>query len=56
MSVRVSAAWAVVLGFALICSGQTIYFEKTDGIWEDPANWSGGAVPGVANTDRKSVV
>ncbi len=50
MSVRVSAAWAVVLGFALICSGQTIYFEKTDGIWEDPANWSGGAVPGVANT------
>ncbi len=45
-----SVAVVAVVGFALMGAGQTVYFEKTDGIWEAPANWSGGAVPGVTNT------
>lgn len=41
-----------VMGVAVVtvCSGQTVFFEVTDGLWENPANWSLGAVPGVVNT------
>ncbi len=46
-------AWGVLFACvvtAAVCSGQTVYFEVTDGLWEAPANWGGGVVPGAANT------
>ena len=51
MKIRVVGLLAgVLLGLAVNVYGQTAYFEVRDGIWENPANWSTHAVPGVTNT------
>ena len=50
MQRRIVRVVGVLFGAALSACGQTAYFEVTDGIWENPANWSTHVVPGITNS------
>ena len=50
MNIKVCLLAGVLFELAVSVQGQTAYFEVRDGIWENPANWSTHAVPGLTNT------